>query len=154
MEMPKPNEAHRRMEKLVGSWSGEEHMHPSPWDPAGGAARARVTNHTALDGFAVIQDYEQERGGGVSFRGHGVFRWDAPAGEYVFHWFDSSGMQPTEFRGGFDGDVLTVTHGNEQGHARAIFDLRPEGRYLYRMEVSGDGQSWLPFMEGDYRRES
>jgi hypothetical protein len=153
MEMPKPSDAHRRMEKLVGEWRGDERIHPSPWDSAGGPAVARVSNRLALDGFAVVQDYEQERGGAVSFRGHAVLRWDAEKDEYVFHWFDSSGMPPTEFRGGFEDDVLTVAHGNEQGHARAVFDLRPEGRYLYRMEVSGDGQTWHPFMEGDYRRE-
>ncbi|MDB4949964.1 MAG: hypothetical protein JWM27_2613 [Gemmatimonadetes bacterium] len=153
MEMPKPTDAHRKMEAMVGEWRGEERIHPSPWDPAGGIATARVSNRLALDGFAVVQDYEQDRGAGVNFRGHGVLRYDAAAGEYAFHWFDSSGMPPGEFRGPFDGDVLTVTHRGPQGHARAIFDFGTAGRYLYRMEVSGDGEAWHPFLEGEYTRE-
>jgi len=77
MEMPQPTAAHHRLEKLVGRWSGEERIHPSPFDPAGGIAVARAENRLALDGFAVVQDYEQERNGKISFRGHGVLRWEA-----------------------------------------------------------------------------
>ena len=56
MEMPKPTAAHRRLEKLIGRWSGEERIHPSPFDPNGGLAMARLENRPALDGFAVVQD--------------------------------------------------------------------------------------------------
>ncbi|MGE5277442.1 MAG: DUF1579 family protein [Acidobacteriota bacterium] len=74
--MPRPGEPHRQLRKLVGSWRGEERLSPSPWDPVGGTAVGRVENRSALDGFAVVQDYEQERNGAVGFRGHRVFSWD------------------------------------------------------------------------------
>jgi|GEM_PF-3960233 len=77
MQMPKPTDAHRKLEKLAGSWHGEEQISPSPLDPVGGKAFGRLTNRLALDGFVVLQDYEQERDGVVNFRGHGVFGWDA-----------------------------------------------------------------------------
>jgi superfamily I DNA/RNA helicase len=57
--IPKVTEAHRRLERLVGAWSGEERLYPSPFDPLGGAATGRVRNQLALDGFAVVQDYER-----------------------------------------------------------------------------------------------
>ena len=153
MEMPRLTEAHRRLDTLVGRWRGEERMLPSPWDPKGGTAVGRVRNVSALDGFAVVQDYEQERAGAVTFRGHGVFRWDAAASECVMHWFDSLGLAPNEFRGVFEGDVLTLVSRGAQGLTRALFDFGERGRYSYRMDVSGDGTQWMPMMTGVYARE-
>src|SRR5678810_594496 len=76
-EMPKPGEAHRRLDQLAGRWSGPEKMFPSPWDPKGGAAIGRSVNQVAVDGFLVTHEYEQERNGAVNFRGHGVFTYEA-----------------------------------------------------------------------------
>lgn len=152
MTMPKVTEAHRRLERLVGTWQGEERLYPSPFDPQGGAAIGRARNRLALDGFAVVQDYEQERDGAVNYRGHGVFRWDDRDRSYVLHWLDSMGMPPNEFRGTLDGDVLTLTSHSPQGVVRATWELGQD-RYNYRMQVSPDGSNWFPFMEGTYSRE-
>src|SRR5689334_22163707 len=92
MEMPKPTDAHKKLNWLTGNWAGEEKMFPSPWDPKGGMAKARIHNRSAIDGFNVVQDYEQEHGGAVNFRGHGVFSYDANQKCYVLHWWDSMGM--------------------------------------------------------------
>jgi len=89
MEMPVLSEAHRKLQTLVGDWTGQEKIFPSPFDPQGGTAVGRVRNVLALDGFAVVQDYEQLRQAGVNFRGHGIFRWDKNRSEYILHWFDS-----------------------------------------------------------------
>ena len=150
MEMPLPTDAHRKLQKLVGSWTGEERMRPSPWDPAGGIAIGRVRNVSALDGFAVVQDYEQERGGRVTFRGHGIFWWDASSSAYVLHWFDSMGQAPNEFRGTFDAGVLSLVSYGVQGNARAVWDFRQPGGYLYRLEMSPDGVVWQALMEASY----
>ncbi len=153
MDMPKPAEAHRKLQKLVGRWKGEERLSPSPWDPKGGTAVGHVENRPALDGFVVIQDYEQERNGAVGFRGHGVFCWDPTRQSYVLHWFDSMGTPPNEFVGDFKGDVLTVTSANPQGQSRAVFDVSEPDRYTLRMDVSPDGREWQTFMEGKYSKE-
>lgn len=152
MEMPKPTEAHKKLEMLVGSWSGEEKLQPSPWDPQGGTAVGTVENRAALGGFAVVQDYRQERGGRVTFEGHGVFRYEPMAGVYEMWWFDSMGMPPTCFRGGFEGNVLMVAAQGPQGWSRAVFDFGKKGSYTFRMEVSPDGAQWFGFMEGRYAR--
>jgi hypothetical protein len=154
MEMPRPTEADDRLHRLVGRWRGEEYIFPSHLDPKGGQAIGIADNRAALDGFAVVQEYVQERGGVVNFRGHGVFRFDHHANEYVLHWFDSMGSTPSEFRGTFDGDVLTLTSRDDPGGVRATWDFSGHGRYRYRMDVSPDGERWMPFMEGDYAREA
>jgi len=154
MEMPKPTQAHQKLQRIVGSWSGEERMHPSPWDPKGGTALARVHNRSALDGFVVVQEYEQERNGAVTFRGLGVFSWVADQQCYALHWFDSMGMPPNLFQGNFEGDVLSMTSQSPQGHNRAVFDFREQGVYRFQMDVSPDGQQWHTFMEGAYTRKA
>ncbi len=153
MDMPRPGEPHRRLQELVGSWVGKERLSPSPWDPVGGEAVGRIENRAALDGFVVVQDYGQERNGAVTFRGHGIFSWDAPRGSYVLHWFDSMGMPPNEYRGNFDGNVLSLSNQGPQGHSRAVFDLGEPGRYVFRMDFSQDGSHWQTLMEGQYSRQ-
>ena len=151
--MPQLSDAHRQLAKIVGDWRGEEKLHPSPWDPVGGMADARVQNRLALGGFVVVQDYEQKRGGQVTFEGHAVFRYDAQAQCYVSHWFDSMAMQPNEFRGQFVNDVMTLNMQGPMGHNRTVFDFSKPGQYTFKMEVSPDGQHWHPFMEGKYARK-
>ncbi|MGH7149545.1 MAG: DUF1579 family protein [Planctomycetota bacterium] len=150
--MPKPTEAHRKLERLVGNGVGEEKMHPSPFDPKGGTATGRLSNRLALDGFAVVQDYEQERNGAIAFRGHGVFRYDAAEGAYSLHWYDSMGMAPNVFRGSFEGEVPTLACRAPQKTYRAVFEFQGTGGYSFRMEVSPDGKAWFPSMEGRYTR--
>lgn len=154
MEMPQLTDAHRKLEKFVGRWAGEEKIYPSPFDPQGGTVLARVENRLALNGFAVVQDYEQEKNGQIVFRGHGVFRWEAMQQCYEMHWFDSMGFAPSVFRGNWAGEVLTVINQSPQGHSRATFDFGPKGRYKFLMEVSQDGKQWFPFIEGQYALKS
>jgi hypothetical protein len=152
MSMPTPGASHQKLEVLVGSWSGAETLHPSPWDPKGGPAAGKVNNRRALDGFAVVQDYSQERGGQVTFRGHGVFGYNAQENCYTMHWWDSMGFPPHLFKGQFEGDRLVLTAASPMGHTRASWKFNPDGSYFHLMEVSGDGQSWQTFMEGTYKK--
>ena len=76
MEMPKPTEEHRRLEKLAGKWTGEEKIHPTPWDPVGGPATSTWEAHVACDGFWLVADYVETRNGQVGYRGHGVYGYD------------------------------------------------------------------------------
>lgn len=152
MEMPKLCAAHRELERLVGRWVGEETMHPSPWDPKGGAAQARMTIRSAAGGFVVVGDYEQTRAGRPSFQGHAVFRYDPAEEVHALHWFDGSGHAPNVFRGGFDGDVLTLTCSTRQGHERLVYDLSEHAHMRTRMELSTDGRHWNVFMDGRFAR--
>jgi len=151
MQMPQLEDAHRALEMMVGTWRGEEVIHPAPWDPAGGRATVRVENRLALGGQVLVQEYVQTREGGGAFEGHGVLRWDAVAGGYVLHWFDSIRTAPGEFRGTFDGGALTMLR-REPGWARAVWTFTGD-RYTYRLEVSADGAAWRTYLEGAYTRE-
>jgi len=153
MEMPKPGESHQKFSLLAGRWTGQERISPSPWDPKGGTATGRSNNRIALDGFVLLHDYEQERNGAVTFRGHGVLSYDGQGQCYRMHWWDSMGSPGHEYKGGFEGSVLKMTSQGPQGHSRVIWDFSQTGGYRFKMEYSRDGQQWHTFMEGDYNRE-
>lgn len=152
MEMPKPGEGHNKLKLLEGSWQGTEKMHPSPWAPEGGTATGRNHSRLALGGFALLTDYQQEKGGAVTFQGHGVMTYDPKAEEYVLHWFDCMGSPPEEFRGRFAGRLLTMGHGGPGMHARMTYDLTRDGVMGSRMEMSRDGSAWDCLFEAEYRK--
>ena len=154
MEMPKPTEEHRRLHILVGEWSGEEKLSPSPWGP-GGAAFGRYTGRLDLEGFFVIQDYVEEKDGRVVFRGHGVFGYDAQAKEYCWFWVDSMGFVPGgPSRGQWEGDTLTFRSRSPQGEGRYTFRFEGDRTYHFRLENSFDGaKTFNTVMEGTYHKK-
>ena len=154
MEMPKPTEAHQKMASLAGCWTGPEHMHPSPWDPTGGAATGRAENRMALDGFALLHDYVQERNGAVSFKGHGVLTFDSREQCYSMHWWDSMGLGANIYKGSFADNTLTMTRREAQGQSRVVWEFPDSRIYRFRMEFSPDGNQWKPLMDGEYMRAS
>lgn len=153
MDMPKPTDAHKKLEMLLGTWEGEEKMNPSPWAPEGGMAQGKVVNRPALDGFNVVQEYEQKAQGKTTFTGHGVFEWNPKESCYIMYWWDSYGSPGSLHKGNFDGKVLTLNSKGEMGMSRAIFDLRETGAYGFKMDMSQDGKTWATFMEGKYSKK-
>ncbi len=153
--MPRIETQHENLARMGGDWTGEEIVHPSPWDPAGGPARGKMRTRVSLDGFFVISDYEQTRGEQVTYRGHGVYGWDAARESYTMHWFDSMGGGFGEpARGTWAGKTLTFRLQSPMGHARYVYDFDADDRYRFRIETSPDGTAWAPFLEGTYTRTS
>jgi hypothetical protein len=154
MEMPKPTEAHRKLNSLAGRWVGQEKMFPSPWDPKGGTAVGHCHNRLAVDDFVIVHDYEQERNGTISFRGHGVFSYDPAEKSYVLHWWDSMGMAVNVFKGDFEGNTLRMLCREVQGTSRGTWEFLDASHYRFRMEMSPDGRQWMTLIEGNYTRET
>ena len=150
MEMPQLTDAHQRLRRLVGRFQGKENIYPSNWSPQAATASASMDGRLITGGFAAVHDYEQKKNGKVSYSGHGVFRYDAPAGQYELHWFDSMGMGVNVFRGNFEGDKLVLTTHDANGYMRCIYDLGAKQGLGMRMETSQDGMNWQPFQSGDY----
>jgi hypothetical protein len=152
MEMAIPTDAHKKLNTIVGTWHGREKMFPTPWDPKGGEAVGRVVNRPAIDGFAVVQDYEQQRGATVNFRGHGVFTWNPSEQSYMLYWHDSTGMPQNVFRGTFVDKTLILTNNAPHGITRATWIYADEHHYSYKMELSVNGNQWQTVLEGTYDR--
>ncbi|MEO8032455.1 MAG: DUF1579 family protein [Gemmatimonadota bacterium] len=153
MEVPKPAAAHKLLHALPGDWIGDETVHPSPWAPQGAKSVGRVKNKVALGGLAVIQHYDQEMGGTVVFKGHGIFTVDRKQNQHVMYWFDTMLQSPPNFsQGGFSGTTLVLVSESGEGQTRASWQLAAPDEYEYKLEVSEDGQQWTPRLDAIYRR--
>lgn len=154
MDMPKLLDEHRRLKALAGNWTGEERIHPSPWDPKGGDAAGRFQARVDMDGFFVVADYVEERGGQVAYRGHGVYGYDPRQKAYTMHWFDSMGSgTPEPARGRWEGNRLTFQNTNPMGQNRYSYVFEAENSFRFIIENSRDGKNWATFMEGKYTRK-
>lgn len=123
MEMPKVGAEQARLLALLGEWEGPEEIAATPWGP-GGPALGQMSFRSDLDGFALLQDYIEHKGGRVSFRGHGVFMIDPATKEVLWYWFDSMGFPPGDpARGQFDGQRLTLTRVTERGSSRYVYEI-------------------------------
>jgi hypothetical protein len=153
-QMPTPSPEHRKLHALAGSWTSQETIHPSPWDPNGGPARGRSECRVALDGFFVVCDYEQERDGRVAYRGHGVYGYDAPSRRWSMQWSDNMGGVPSPIVWGtWEGDVLTFQMAGPQGgFNRYVYRFEKDGAYRFEIGHSRDGATWSNFMEGRFTR--
>ena len=153
MEMPKvSSEMTRLTELFVGTWRGEETLHPSEWDPVGGPARGTWTVRTGADGFVLLVDYDEERDGKVVYRGHGVHGWDNFAGGFFAYWFDNMGPMPKAgVPARLEGDRYTYTEASPMGHSRFTYAWA-DGGFSFAIERSKDGATWAPMHEGKYRR--
>lgn len=152
MDMPQPTAEHRRLEEIEGDWEGEERMYPSPWDPAGGTATGRIKSRVALNGFALINDYEQERDGKVTFSGHGIFTYNPGEKSYTLVWVDCMGAPPEIFKGQFEGEILRLAHGGPGMHVRLAYDVSDPGYLSTSMEMSQEGGVWNRFFDARLNR--
>ncbi|KAB2897791.1 MAG: DUF1579 domain-containing protein [Kofleriaceae bacterium] len=153
MEMPTVSKEMARLTELfAGTWRGEETLFPSEWDPVGGPATGTWTVRAAVDGFALLVDYDEERDGKLVYRGHGVHGWDAREGAFFAYWFDNVGvMQKAGNRATLDGDRYTYTELSDQGQSRFTYEWH-EGVFTFAIDRSADGKDWKPMHHGRYRQ--
>ena len=154
MQMPTVSNQMKQLTALFsGTWKGEERLHPSDWDPAGGSASAIWVVRPAVDGFALLVDYDEARDGQVVYRGHGVHGWDAGQGCFFAYWFDNIGMMPAAGnRATLDGNRYTYQEAGPMGHSRFTYEWMGDV-FTFRIDRSRDGSSWSPMHEGRYQRQ-
>lgn len=148
MEQPKPTEEHKKLEKLVGKWTGEEKIAGSPHTTetnANGTFEFRMD----LGGLFTIADYVERAKGKMLMAGHGVIGWDANKKKYTLHWFDTFGSPPgAPGTGEWQGDALRF---HQEGSGDTIFELA-DGGLIFRIEMDVDGKGPRPVIVGMYRR--
>ena len=152
MDMPKVGPAHEKLYVFAGTWEGQETMMPSPMGP-GGTASGKTQARVDIDGFFVISDYVQEKGGVPTYRGHGVYGFDEQTGEYTWYWVDSMGMPSVPARGRWVGDALTFESRQPGGQGRYTYRFEGQNKHYFLIENSFDGgATWTLFMDATYTR--
>lgn len=146
-------EQKRLVELFSGVWRGEEKIYPSDWDPKGGSAFGTWVVHASVDGFCVLVDYTEERGGKINYRGHGVHGWDTQSNAFCVYWFDNIGVMPkAPVKATLDGNRYTYTYDDPTGWSRMTYDFTSD-TLEFRIDKSKDGgKTWSPMHEGRYTR--
>ena len=152
--MPVAGENHKKLHRLAGRWTGAEKMSKTPFSPGGEAIGTSIMR-VDIDGFFVIQDYVQTRGGKTSYKGHGIFSYDETKKTFIWYWVDSMGfVPPGPSRGQWNGDTLVFEHepiGDKRG--RYTYRFPDADSYTFQIENSDDaGKTWYTFIEAVYHR--
>jgi hypothetical protein len=148
MEQPKPTEQHKKLEKLVGKWIGEEKIEGSPHTTEKNAT-GTFDFRMDLGGLFAIADYVEKSGAKTLMAGHGVIGWDAKKKNYTLHWFDTFGSPPgAPGTGQWQADALKF---HQEGSGNTIFELT-DGGLIFKIEMDVDGKGFKPIIVGKYRR--
>ena len=148
MEQPKPTEQHKKLERLVGTWVGEEQIYGSPHTTETNATGTFDFRMDLGDLFAIVDYVEQARGSTLMV-GHGVIGWNPKENTYTLHWFDTFGSAPSvPGKGAWVGDALRF---QQEGSGNTIFELA-DGGLIFKIEMPVDGKGMTPVIVGKYRR--
>ncbi|MGN6188236.1 MAG: DUF1579 family protein [Conexibacter sp.] len=152
MSRPQLTPAHARLAALAGDWHGSERLAASPW-AAAGEATARLSFRTTAGGFALAQDYVEERDGAVAVSGHGVFAVDLDGETVLWWWFDSFGYPPAAPASGrWEGESLALVKQTPRGTTRTTFALAAAG-LTQRIETRlPDADDFALLVDGLYTR--
>lgn len=129
---------------MLGDWSGEEQLFPTPWTSAG-TARGALTVEPGPGG--VLLDY-------VELQDEGHLLAHAVVAGAGFWWFDSYGFVPqAPGSATWDDETLVLDRRSDRG--RTIMRLRREGA---RLEVALDtavpaDAEPAPLMRASYTRQ-
>ena len=148
-------EQQRLNDAMAGTWLGELHSYPSPWDPKGGVALGRTQARLALGGLSLVSDYAEERDGAITFRGHGVYTWDALHKIYRMYWFDSVQPAPTlvPVTGVWTDTQLVFASKTDVAEHRYVYDFLDSNYYDFHIDLRRSGQDWRTYARGQYARQ-
>jgi hypothetical protein len=147
MEAPKPAPELKKLDYFAGNWKTEGDMKPGPGYPGGKVSG--VDHYEWMKGsFFVVghSDFKATAGDGTELS---VMGYDATEKVYTYAAFNSGGQRETA-KGTFEGDTWTWNSNETMGgmHSRYIVKILSPTSYTFKFELSQDGTTWLPAMEG------
>lgn len=146
MNMPKPGPEHKKLDYFTGNWTCDGDTKPGPMGPGG---KMTMTDDSKwMDGgfFVVIHSqYKSPMGNGT---GLAFLGYDADEKKYTYNEFNSDG-EVVLSKGTVDGDAWTwIGDMKPAGKGRFSEKILSPTSYSFKFEMSSDGASWTPFMDG------
>jgi len=152
IRVPKPCPELKKLGYFVGKWITHGTIAPGPWG-AGGRFSWRETTKWMAGKFFLVGHWDFKMPAEMGGNGKELFLigYDTRDGVYTFDAFSSQGLHQVS-KGTCTGDTWTWT-------SEGLQDGRPVQQkmtmqtfsctsYTLAFEVSMDGATWLPFMEG------
>lgn len=153
--MPKPGPEHEELGFFVGKWSFEGESKESPMGQGG---KVSFTESCEWFGghFALVCRSEGTTPTGPT-EALGIMSYDSEKGAYTYYGVEG-GMPPFMATGQLDGKTWRYksesTMGGKTMMTRVTITEASESSYTFQMEMSTDGETWTPVMEGKATKTS
>ena len=155
MEAPKPAPEVKNLDYFVGNWTSEAEMKPGPWGPGG---KMMSSSHCSWmqGGFFVVCN-EDSSGAMGKMHGLGVLGYDSASKSYTWNGFNSMG-ENEHAMGSKDGKTWTYSNesmmnGKAMKGRYTMVETSPTS-YDFKAEMSEDGKTWSPMMEGKVTKKA
>jgi hypothetical protein len=148
--MPKPGPEHQRLGVFVGNWTFAGEMKPGPMGPGG-----KMTGTDRIQwmpGNFFVERRFDGKGPMGTVSGLEVIAYDAARKTHTFSFFDSTGSMSSG-TATVSGDTWTFNGTSSMGgktmqeRCSLVFSAGSTSLKI-TCEMSGDGKSWSPIMEG------
>ena len=107
-QRPGPGPEQAKLAFLVGTFTTETRVMPSPMSPNGGAGKGTSMVTWGLDSMFLMIDEQSVNQIFGKYKGHGLLGFDRREGKYVLSMFNNFGDTP-KYRGSFSGDTLILS---------------------------------------------
>lgn len=149
MQMPKPGPEHKNLNYFTGTWSMEGDTKPGPMGPGG---KFSGTSHNELmDGGFFVVEHSDFKSAGGNGTGIAFVGYNADDKVYTYDEFNSMG-EAVHAKGTMDGDTWTWNSDEKMGgmamKGRFTMKNLSPASYNFKFEISQDGTTWTPVMEG------
>jgi hypothetical protein len=161
-EMPKPQEEHAWLQKLVGEWTSEGTMYMMPGEPPMKCSGTESVH--ALGGFWVVTDMTSVMPGTEEqMKGMLTLGYDPAQKKYLGTWVDSMTSTLWVYDGTMneEGTVLTLeTEGpcpmNEGTimQFREVIEIKSDTERTFTSYIQGEDDEWTKMMEIVYTRKA
>ncbi len=107
MQRPGPGPERTRLSFLVGTFTTETHMPPSPMNPEEVVGRGTSTLAYGVDSMFVLLDEQGDNPVLGKYKAHGVLGYNPTNRKYTLSMYNNAGDAP-QYTGTFSGDTLVL----------------------------------------------
>jgi hypothetical protein len=157
MQLPAPQQEHRWLERMVGTWAFTTECSMGPDQPPMTSEGTDTT--VSLGGLWVLSEWQSSGPDGAPMTSRLTLGYDPARGKYVGSFVASCMTHQWVYEGVREGDVLTLdTEGPSftDPHATAkyqdIWELPADGPRVVRSRFRDAEGNWHEFMRAEYRR--
>lgn len=148
MKRPEPGPERARLSFLVGNFTTETRILPSPMMKKGATGTGTSVISWGLDSMFLTVDEQSINPILGNYKGHGMLGYDPQEKQYVLSMFNNFGDHP-QYRGSFVGDILVLT--TKVAMPGRSFDQRLEwfrdGSLVHLRILNDIGQGWRPVID-------
>ena len=157
--VPQPTEAHKLLQKDVGTWDAEITLFPGEGaEPV--KSKGAETCKLLKGGMWLVSHFEGEMAG-MEFDGAGTFGYDPTEKKYIGTWVDSMSPHMMIIKGDYDAATKTMTSVGEGKEAsggtfvaKLITRYLDDGTRTFEMHMRGPDGKFTKMMEIKYTRRA